>query len=280
MKQLLWLVDARNKLKNSSIDKAIQLATALQAPIHIIADKRVRAVERWYWKTLDDSEAARQHNAQQQQTLSYIVRQLNDNDIAHKLTQISDSNCLPVLMQHINADTLLLIQDEEPSLRHPLFQQLSKLKCPVLVMQKQPWHQPLKISVAVDPMHSNDEAAQLDQLILHSSQQLIKKLKAKWQVIHSCFTPAVFLEHKKAIVKIHQESLEDLLKKMGIKKDLATLLEGPPEQALVKNVKNEHTDILCLGLVARHPVELFLVGSTAHALLQAPPCDLLLIQQP
>ena len=279
MKKLVWLVDTKNNLHTASIEKAARLSTALQLPIHIIADNRVRATERWYWQSLSVSDATRQQLAQQQQCLSYITRQLNDENITHETTLIADNNCLAALTQQCSDDSLLLIQDEPLKQRHPVFQQLSKLKCPILIMQKRPWHSPLKISVAVDPMHSNDQAAKLDILILKSSQKLIKKLKAKWQILHSCFVPPVFIEHKKAIFRLHQEGLIGLLKKAGIPHDNATLLEGTPEQALIKIIKQQHTDILCLGLVARHPLELFLVGSTAYALLQSPPCDLLLIQQ-
>ncbi|MAB41738.1 MAG: hypothetical protein CMK77_05585 [Pseudomonadales bacterium] len=56
------------------------------------------------------------------------------------------------------------------------------------------------------------------------------------------------------------------------------MLEGDPEEALPGFVEEQKIDLLIMGAVSRSRLESALIGHTAERLIDATPCDLLIIK--
>ncbi len=279
MKTLLWLVDTRHPIPDASIEKLAYLSRTFGVELEIMLDKRVRSFERSYWLQFSGGkELVSNYRASQNQLGSYLARTLEDRDIAFKIEEIEDSSYFSRLKEKLNAESLLVIDDQPRAQRHPVFQQFSKLSASVLLLTPQAWHDPITIASAVDPLHEHARPTQLDHHIVSVTSAWRKPLQASLFLVHCCFTPPVFLEHRKTIMGIHRDGLNEFARKSNIPDEETVMLEGIPEHALPRWVKTHEIDILALGIVARSRLESFWVGSTTTALLDEPPCDMLLIK--
>ncbi|WP_045860852.1 universal stress protein [Teredinibacter purpureus] len=281
MNKVIWFIDARFTVSDITLQKVIEIATIFAVSIDIIVDKRIRSFERWYLPEWPQNTQLLEHSrTQQNQLTSYVQRSLGDNNIKHRVVDVIDADYLISLDKCLNAQekNLLIIDNQPPGKRHSIFQQLGQLPCSVLLLTTTSWHTPFKVVAAVDPLHENARPKTLDTSIVKWAKKWGGRLDANWQLIHCCFVPGVFLEHKTAILGIHREGLDDFAKESAVKASQTTLLQGNPENVLPEYIKANHSDLLVIGLVARTRLGHFWVGSTTSALLESPPCDMLLIK--
>ena len=107
MENIIWLVDATMSLDHASVDKIIQLANNFAKSVDIVIDKRLRSVERWYWKhltgsgTVEDSLAIHQASLARQLSIrfesrgvKYRVHRTNSSDDVLSTGQLVADNAL------------------------------------------------------------------------------------------------------------------------------------------------------------------------------------------
>ncbi|WP_413700173.1 universal stress protein [Psychromonas sp. KJ10-10] len=177
-----------------------------------------------------------------------------------------------------NANSLVVIEDSQPAKRHPIFQLLTQINAPILLLSNKTWKHPLNIVGAIDPLHENARPETIDDSIVEMMRHWGRDLKAKPTIAHCCYISPVLSQYKKKIMAEHQEALKAFSRKLQLNKDQQVLLDGQPEDILPSYVKNNQVDVLFIGLVARNKLSQFWIGSTTSALLTTPPCDLLLIK--
>jgi len=278
--QLIWFIDSRFYFKNLSLDKIVHLANIHNKRVKIIIDASVQSAGRGYWHLLEDKEAL---SKELMATIAKKEVQLHEyfamNAIKVEVVVSQSTAYLTKLNSDINnAPSLVVIEDNIVAKRHPIFQQLTEINAPVLLLSNSPWKHPINILAAVDPLHEYASSGRIDDNIVSFTQHWASKLLAKWTIAHCCYIDSILTKYKNNVLAMHRDSLKVFEKKLRLPHEQCVLLEGKPEDALASYIHKHHIDILITGLVARSKLEQLLIGSTTTALLTEPPCDMLLIK--
>lgn len=282
MKSLIWFIDGKFSVTDVSMTKVIRTAKSMQGSVQIVFDKRVRSKEKWYWPLSQKqiSELS-EFNAKQDAVLDKIAENFEDHGVIHDFHLVHTADYLSTLANIFSAYQVscLVVDTHERAARHPIFQRLAYLSVPVLLITQRRWPAEVKFIAAVDPLHENARPGYMDNDIVKITRTWVDNFKSQWILVHCCFVAPLFLEHKKTISKMHAEGFAAFAQKQHVKERQMQLLDGIPEHSLPRYVKNQMIDVLVLGLVARNQLEAMWVGSTTMALLDEPPCDMLMVTQ-
>lgn len=279
--QLIWFIDSRFFYENTSLDKLVHLANNHHKQVKVIVDASAQLTGRGYWHLFDDiAPLSKEVIAELDKKTAQLHKFFSMNAITAEVFVNQSTNYLQRLNSEIEKSTnsLVVIEDTVTKKRHPIFQEFRELKATVLLLSNKIWKQPINILAAVDPMHEHAPPEDLDEKIVSLTQNWALSLKANWAIAHCYYVASVLTQYKSKLHAVHRDGLHDFAKKLRLPKDNCILLEGITEDALSSYAEKQHVDILVIGLVARNKLERLWVGSTASALLFAPPCDLLLIK--
>lgn len=159
---------------------------------------------------------------------------------------------------------------------------------PLWLVQHSDWDNN-NICVALDPLHTSDKPAYLDNELISISQALSKALNISADYLHSYAAmpkPQLFggeqseayEQYFKGFVKEHTEAFEGLLSHYPeITKDHQFLLEGFAEEVIPNFIKQHNISLMIMGAVARGSLDNLLIGHTAERVLESIECDLLVI---
>jgi len=277
--KFIWLIDGRNVVSTVVIGKIKKLIG--QGTLEILLDKRQKERERNFW-LIDQIKLQttwQQLDAEFESKVRSLEDALTEANIDHNLHLVSKKDLLATidtLKKEHKANTLIL-QDESPETRHPIFQMFANLTIDVLLLTKNKWQPKPHLLGCVDPLHEHARPAELDDNVVIRSRNLAAQLNAKWTIAHAYFTPPMFLNYRQQFKEIHADGLMEFGKNHSLKKECLVLLNGLPETAITNWLVNHKADILVLGIVARNNLVSRFIGSTTMALLQKPPADMFLI---
>ena len=137
------------------------------------------------------------------------------------------------------------------------------------------------IVVALDPTHANDKPASLDAALLDAASVLAQQLDVELYAVHSVSDAAYPLgSTKKAQADIRErlrKKLQREVKKHGAPASVH-LLRGRPERSIVEFAAQHDAQLIVMGAISRRGLKRFAVGDTAERLIDAAPCDLLIIK--
>ena len=278
--KLIWFIDSRASVKTPSLVKVTNLARKFTNRLEIVFDKRIRSAERWYWPSFDHDKALRQEfELAQKNTKNQLSTYLLSHHIDFHITEIEDSDYLTPLKKLVDGSPqcLVVIDDNGPSQRHPIFQSLATLGADVLLLSAISWNKKIKMLGAVDPLHEHARPFNIDEHIVNVLREWNQKLTTDWSIAHCCFIASVLYKHEKTILKMHREEFSNFAKSLKISNDKMYCLEGLPEKSLKSHIRKNNINILVVGLIARNVLEQMWVGSTTVALMNNPPCDMLLV---
>ena len=279
--QLIWFIDGRYFYKNITLDKVIQLANAHKKQVKIIIDASVKSTHRWYWHSMvDNSETANEDLDVINKKKQTLLKALEMSAIKTEIITIQSSDHLEIINTELakKNNGLLILEDTSLKQRHPIFQTLTEINSPVLLLSNKLWNKTINLIGAVDPLHEHDRPAKIDDSIVNDLKNWDSSFTVKWRLVHSCFISSVLYKYKNKVLLMHKEGLKEFSEQRNIKQDQYTLLEGLPEDAIRSFIDKNHVDILFIGLVNRSVIDRFWVGSTTSNFLYEPPCDLLLIK--
>jgi nucleotide-binding universal stress UspA family protein len=279
--QLIWFIDGRYFYKNISLDKIIYLANAHQRNIKVIIDIRIKSTERSYWHSMTENSLKPNDELDViYKKKEALLKTLKMSAIKAEIIETQSADHVKIINVELakSNNSMLILEDAPPKLRHPVFQTLAEINSPVLLLTNKVWKKPINILGAVDPLHENDRPAKIDENIIHHLKDWGASLDVKWTLAHCCYISSVLYQYESKILSMHKEAIKEFADKFRIKKEQYNLLEGLPEEALKSFINKNHTDILFIGLVNRSVFEKLWVGSTTSDFLYEPPCDLLLIK--
>ncbi|AZE11403.1 Universal stress protein family 5 [Pseudomonas chlororaphis subsp. aureofaciens] len=150
---------------------------------------------------------------------------------------------------------------------------------------------PLKILAAIDLSHLEALTQGLNTRILDLAVTLVTSCRAtlhllnvsNWSVVGDALTsvPTSSLDDslRDAVNDAQQEAFDLLAERYGVEQKHRHQLAGIPHQVIGHFARRNAFDMVVLGTVYRHGVEVF-VGSTAESLLHHPPCSLMLVKPP
>ena len=162
--------------------------------------------------------------------------------------------------------------------------------CPVLIVKTpRPYHRPT-VMAAVDPLHQHAKPVRLDAEILKTAGSLKTAMKGAMQVVHVYPPPVVVsagwvagpimmpgADGRQAESQA-RAALEAELERLPLPSLKVTVVEGVPRETIPATARSLKASIVVMGAVSRSGLKRLLIGNTAEAVLDALPCDVLIIK--
>jgi universal stress protein E len=165
--------------------------------------------------------------------------------------------------------------------------------CPVYLVKPQELRENPVLVAAVDPTHSHDKTAALDQIIVQQAQNIAVATQGEVHLLHTyqritsvgseatrTFKPIKIpldsLDEK--ITAEHRQKLMALAEANGIDEDHVHQLPGRTRELLPTFARAHKVDIVVMGALARWGLRRAVLGSTAERVLDHLPCDVLIVR--
>lgn len=162
--------------------------------------------------------------------------------------------------------------------------------CPVLIVKTpRPYHRPA-ILAALDPTHAYSKPARLDDAILAAGGALQAKLRGSLHAMHA-YMPAPILPagagaagySVAAQIEADAEAdakaaLTKALKKQRVAPRNRHLVCGHPIDAIPAAARATRAAIVVMGAISRSGLKRVFIGNTAEQVLDALPCDVLVVK--
>lgn len=164
---------------------------------------------------------------------------------------------------------------------------------PIWLVKPHKMHEELRIVAAVDPTHSHDKPAALDQVIVNAASDVAKRAAGDLHLLHTynrltgvgneatfTFKPIALPveELDKKISSEHREQLDALAKANAIDADHVHQLPGRTTEILPAFVRSHDMDLVVMGAIARWGLKRAIIGSTAERVLDMLSCDVLIVR--
>jgi universal stress protein E len=163
--------------------------------------------------------------------------------------------------------------------------------CPAPLLLTKPgiWGSPPVLMAAVDPDHVNDRPGLLDHRILDVTAALAKCSNAQVHAVHAFFPATLAASAEMPVIGVSAEALtaELNLRTSQIRalgNEFAIVpqnlhVETAAAAEYIPRVAGEcRADIVVMGAISRSSLEAALIGSTAERVLEALPCDALVVK--
>lgn len=150
------------------------------------------------------------------------------------------------------------------------------------------------VLAAVDPLHQNDKPADLDRRIIDVAQELSVLFERRLHVAHvydvvlpgpaamaplGAGTPITLPQDIEALVQQeHGAALERLTTEVGFPADQVHLRRGEPGAAIPALARELDAAVVVMGAVSRSRLRRVIVGNTAERVLEALPCDVVIVK--
>jgi universal stress protein E len=149
------------------------------------------------------------------------------------------------------------------------------------------------IIAAVDPTHSHDKPAALDQIIVDNARYIADRCGGEVHLLHTyqrltgigheatrTFKPIEIPvdELDQKIRAEHRARLDELAAKNGFEKEYVHQLPGRTRELLPTFARSRKADIVVMGALARWGWRRAILGSTAERVLDHLPCDVLIVR--
>lgn len=163
----------------------------------------------------------------------------------------------------------------------------------LLVRTPRPYLHPTVLA-AVDPTHSHDKPARLDGDILAVATHLAGALKGSTHAVHAFISPslaamAVFAQGVSAPVDLGSDevaekranaSLRRAVAKYGIPAQRRHVVARHPIDCIPETARKIKAHIVVMGALSRSGLKRVFIGNTAEQILDAVPCDVLIVRPP
>jgi universal stress protein E len=162
---------------------------------------------------------------------------------------------------------------------------------PVLILKNdRKWREPT-ILAAVDPDHAHDKPARLDKAIVEHGMQLAKALRGSVELLHANFPTSLALlmsdpaldvtaiansyEERRARSKANFLEFAD---EQRFPKARCHLVDTDLVFAIPHMARKLGADLVVMGAVSRSGLKRVFIGNTAERVLDALPCDVLVVK--
>jgi universal stress protein E len=165
---------------------------------------------------------------------------------------------------------------------------------PLLLTKPKPWGTPPVLMAAVDPGHINDPSASLDQRILDVTDAIAKRIDAQVHAIHAYYPATiataavggmpplvgVSAEALASERELRRSQIKQLTDRYGVAGANLHVDAGSAAEYVPRMAAQWHADIVVMGVLARSSLKRLLLGGTAERVLEALPCDVLVVKSP
>jgi universal stress protein E len=166
---------------------------------------------------------------------------------------------------------------------------------PLWLVKESQFDEAPTIVAAVDPTHSHDKPAVLDDTIVQSAKLISGRLGGELHLFHTyqrlteissrvikAIKPVKLEIEKidKKIKKEHRDALDALAKRNDIAEDFVHQLPGRTNELLPSFVRSKNAQLVVMGALSRWGLKRMAIGSTAERAMDHLPCDILIIKLP
>jgi len=162
---------------------------------------------------------------------------------------------------------------------------------PVLLLKNDgAWRQPV-ILAAVDPSHARAKPTRLDGAIVEYATQFARALRGTFELMHANFPPAfgafasdpgmsvaTIADMYEAQKATSRKQFEAFAAKARIPKARCHLVDSDPVFGIPHVARKIGADLVVMGAVSRSGLKRVFIGNTAERVLQALPCDVLVVK--
>jgi len=164
---------------------------------------------------------------------------------------------------------------------------------PVLLLKNaREWRAPVVLA-AVDPSHAHAKPGQLDSAIVAQGMALSRALDGDFELMHANFpsgfalmmtdpsmdAAALNLVYEK-LKAANKTQFEAFASKSRVPRSRCHLVDSDPELAIPQLARKLGADVVVMGAVSRSGLKRVFIGNTAERILEALPCDVLVIKPP
>jgi len=279
--------------------KAAQLATALDARLELF-----HAITEPVYLDAFAAQGLSLQQTQKQQRERITIR-LEKHAAALRKTGLSvDVKCewdfpaFEAVIRRATRSRAGLIVAERHARKHVLpwllrfndWELLRRSPLPVLLVKRpQPWRKPVVLA-AIDPSHGFAKPARLDAQILDVASEVSTALGGKLHVAHAF--PGVPLPGADMFAipaatagSIEQQAAREAKRKFAAVMDASVARQarrhfviGQAVDAIPQLVRSQRAGLVVMGAVSRSGLRRLLIGDTAEQVLDALPCDVLVIK--
>ena len=173
------------------------------------------------------------------------------------------------------------------------WQLLRSCPCPLWLIKPEKMGRQPVIIAAVDPVHSHDKPAALDQVIVNFAQRIAGTTDGEVHLLHTyewlkgvgTAATKTFKPIKISIEDIenrmhdeHQQRLEALAAANDIDAEHTHQLPGAARELIPGFAIEQKADLVVMGALARWGLKRAIIGSTAERILDKLPCDILIVR--
>jgi universal stress protein E len=300
IRRILIAVKNPDSRRQPGIDKAIRIAKRLGASVelfHAISTPVFLELEPLTGNSL--AQIKRESLALRRKRLEKIAHQARKHGVkatSHVAWDFPPHEAIVRRAAHARADLIIAECHEgkrlKPWLMHLTDWELLRLSNqPVLLLKNErAWREPV-ILAAVDPSHARAKPARLDSDIVEHAKSLSRTLKGSFELVHANF-PAAFgmlmsdptMDGASLAAKYDQQksrskaAFEAFAAKARVPKVHCHLVDTDPVFAVPQAASEIGADLVVLGAVSRSGLKRVFIGNTAEQVLDALPCDVLVVK--
>ena len=172
---------------------------------------------------------------------------------------------------------------------------IETVRCAILVIKNDRPYKDARVIAAIDPMHTHDKPAALDERILDAGASIAAATNLPLHVYHACASLPPDLPTRHRLREIPAEVYEDiyggwqrrvearvrgLAEAARVPERHVHLETGDAAELLPRFIAPESGDLLVMGAVSRSCIKKALIGYTAERVLDATDCDVLIVKPP
>lgn len=302
--RIMFAVTSAGEVGPAVMDKVIRLAMAFDAELelfHCIFDGAVSGPERF--GSLGAQQDIHEFVKRRREQLEHWARRLRVRGVRIRTSVRWDYPIYQGIVRQAlrHRPSLLIAQSARRGrlarllIRQTDYRLIESCPCPLLFIKTdRPYSDPL-IVAAVDPAHSHDKPAALDEAIVDTAVRMRDALGGRLTVLHAAEAwedavrtdrelgnlPAAELEDAQgAYWNAARDKVLSLARRHAVPASAVEVLEGDAAELLPRIVRRDGTHILVLGAVSRSRLGRAVIGHTAERVLDALECDLLVVKPP
>jgi universal stress protein E len=168
---------------------------------------------------------------------------------------------------------------------------LRRSPVPVLLIKRRgTWHRPAVLA-AIDPTHSFAKPAKLDNAIMAGGNLLAQALGGKLHIAHawansslaaatrlSPVAPEMTVTLQKKVRRAARTAFNQEVDKAGLPGAKRHFVEGHPVDVILKLARRQRAGLVVMGAISRSGIQRLVLGNVAEQVLDALPCDVLVVK--
>ncbi len=302
IKRILVAVKDPTATKLPAVAKAAQLARGLDAELVLFHDIATPLyADMLYSRGVDLQALQREHLARRREQLEKIATRVRRHRVAVETVVEWDFPAAEAIVRQAwrqRAD-LVVAQVHEGGkhrakwlLSYTDWQLLRDCPVPMLLVKTMKPYRHTRVLAAIDPLHAFAKPASLDREILRASAQIAHGLNAEMHAMHAFSPPLpvmpplamgplvnVSTPRDETEAEAHRRFSAEL-SGFEVKRSARHLVAGRPVDAIPAVAKSTRSGIVVMGALSRSGLKRFFIGNTAEAVIDALPCDVLIVKPP